>query len=105
MSTRRLALSFVLLLGCRHTGEAEGRPSSGGAWVRGDLQVMCRRHAERSMSAWSQPTYLSEEVRDLAIAVDQGDGEARCRLAALMQWHRLSECHGTASALRESCRG
>lgn len=116
MRARCRVLTVLLgTLGCRPEGApapveateparvAASEPSDGTA-LQTDLSSLCQRIAARRISAWSQPMYLSTEVRDLTIQIDQGSETARCELGTLMQARRLRECRETAKNLRESCK-
>ena len=99
----RTFVLLVLLLGCRHASEADGGAASEAGAVRDDLHVLCERIAAGQISAWSQPVYRSRKVRDLTIAIDRNDDDARCRLAALMRKHRLRECNEAEDSLSIRC--
>ena len=61
--------------------------------VEVDLETLCSRAEARDMSTWSQPAYLSEEVRRLTYSMDEGSDEARCALGRLMEsTRRQTEC-------------
>ena len=55
------------------------------------------------MSAWGQPSLITEEVGLITARMDQQDGTAYCELGRLMRRYGPARCSSTAESLSSKC--